>query len=385
MRILIQQIFFLCFLTTLSFSQTEQIFTDSKKIKPLKIKSIVVWGRSYDYGVASEDSNMTSVLKFDTSGNLLEIVTHYLTNTEDSIWESSTRQFKYDTLGRRIETTMFDSENFPGYTFEKIQYSESFVSLFSFTYSRWGDTNEKQLLKYDLKKNIIHEERYYNDGTISLEATYFNEYDSIGKIISIINFMDSTNEVCFYYDSCGSRLEQTEYWHDTIFSQYFWKYDSLFFLKEEKKQIKFYNVNERTIFYWDTIGNKVREDYCDLRNSDTCLMRKSFAYDSLRKKIEEAVYDSGRIVVKKTNWAYDDCGVLREKKIFSPAEIGQGELAIYFDEEGNILEERKTSAAKKLQYKISYRYNEKQMPELIIHLDGQKKPLGHIRYVYEHF
>lgn len=382
------QVVFICLVSIFSeksFSQTERFFTGSDKIKTNKIKSVIAWGTSYNYGIPREDSSKISIIRFDTMGNIPEIINYYLTNVEDSVWEYSTRQFKYDTLGRQIEMVIFDSEYFPGYSIEKRIFTDSGLTLFSYSYSRWGDTSEKQLAMYDMKKNLVREEQYNSDGEIISEGSYVYEFDSSEKLISIINLTDSTNEICFYYDSCGSRIEQTEYWHDTIFSQYLWKYDSLFFLKEEKKEINYYNVIEKIIFHWDSIGNKIREDFCDLKISDTCYLRKTFVYDSLRKLIEETVYDTGNVILKKTKWVYDSCYVLIKNKFYAPKEIGDGELEIHYRYDGNILEEIKTNAEKKLQYKIVYQYNDYGLPELIIHSDKNNNRLGHIRYVYEYY
>ena len=283
-----KKILLIALLLSVGFCQQKK--TDEPNLKKgIKIETKYIYRFEEKFGDFKDILNFKQIYKYDTNGNMVEELTHYVKfDNIPSNYNYSKRIYKYDSNENKVEQSIIRGR-------DKTSWSPSSLMV-------WKS-------KYDTNGNMIDESCYVDDGSLFGKKIF--KYDSNGNEVEYQNH-SKLNEYSMFYESNRSNQSYNGFYLE---EKHEFKYDNYGNKVEYINYGLYGEMPYKTIYKYDTNGNMVEElDY----NSDGLLTDKQiYKYDTNGNMVEVLDYTSDGLLTDKQIYKYDSKNRIIESQIYN--------------------------------------------------------------------
>ena len=254
-------------------AQYDRETIERNRMAKARVKTQTLWTYDYVNGKPSSKGYKSTVTKYDTKGNVIEIIDY---NQEGKVISSKT--YQYDNRNNRINSKMYDEQR-------KVKYSQEIET----------DASGKKIKESGFDGNDRYNNAYTYDGSGRLIEIKYTENNAI-KERRQFKYSGNKTEILIFNanDVLSGRQENT--------------YNDLgLLLSEIRKNEQGVIVNSK-IMQYDNLGNLLQET--KKRANDKLDYQKTYQYDKNNRPVKEETTTTEGTVYISHEYQYSASGDL---------------------------------------------------------------------------
>jgi len=286
----------------LSFAQPQQKNEEQhsrERVKAANIRTIRSFLHIYKFGEPVKKGMRKETVTYDSLGRRIEWTS--FDTTGNIVFKF---KYKYDSIGNRINDFKYKSNNSLSLKIEH-RYDNQGNELESVTYDSVGDIAAKTVSTFDSLGHCSEWVEYRSDGSVSDQKAY--TFDRNGNLVEETQaIMDklkkgeklqtikmSEEHKTFAYDGNGNMIEEVSFSaKGDIVSKISYKYDANNNLAEMSESIPQRMSKGKTLIKTESVSEKT-----------------TYAYDSKGNLSEENAFSVDGSISSKTVYTYDEFGI----------------------------------------------------------------------------